>query len=336
MKTIDIHTHLLSREVRFDRLFDRIAVRFFARNLGVNPGDLKDQPWETYVQAMAAAVNNSIHVEKTCLFGVDSRVDSRGREIHRDTTVCATNSDVIEVAHRYPDRFIPFFSINPLRADALDLIDEYTEKGCAGAKFLQNYWQVDLNDEALLPYYEKLRKLQLPLVIHIGSEFAIESKKQFEGSRMLHLPLQAGVTVIAAHMGLGQINHWLAPWRNLSQNPAWFDKDYFHILEMLETHDNLYGDLSAMLIPLRARALKHLAAQKQVHHKILFGTDYPVPFTIRLNTHGLEHSETRRIAKIENPFDRYAAVMLSFFPKDNPLYTNHQRILVNRYSHEQD
>jgi len=336
MKTVDIHTHLLSREFRFDRLFDKLVVRFFARNLGVDPAHLRQAPWETYVQAMAKAVGESRFIGKTCLFGVDARVDGKGREIHRDKTVCAHNTDVIEVANRYPEQFIPFFSINPLRPDALDLIDEYTEKGCVGAKFLQNYWHVDLNRESLIPYYEKLRDLGLPLIIHVGSEYAIESEKRFEGSDMLRLPLQTGVTVIAAHMGLGQIGHWRAPWRNLSKNPAWFDRDYFHILEMLETYDNLYGDLSAMLIPLRARALGHLACQKQIHHKILFGTDYPVPFTIRFNTHGMSRLETARIANIANPFDRYATALLQFFPEDNPLYTNYQRILMTRHLHAQE
>ncbi len=335
MKTVDIHTHLLSREVRFDRLFDKLAVRFFARNLGVNPARLSQAPWETYVQAMAEAVRNSRYIEKTCLFGVDARVDDKGHELHRDKTVCARNTDVIEVAHRYPGQFIPFFSINPLRPDALERIEEFTEQGCAGAKFLQNYWRVDLNNESLIPYYEKLQGLHLPLIIHIGSEYAIESEKQFESSNMLRLPLEVGVTVIAAHMGLGQIGHWLSPWRNLSKNPAWFDRDYFHILEMLETHDNLYGDLSAMLIPLRARALEHLTRQKQVHHKLLFGTDYPVPFPIRFNTHGLSRKETARIASIANPFDRYAAALLQFFPKDNPLYTNYQRVLSTPDSNAQ-
>lgn len=334
MKTIDTHTHLLSREVRFDRLFDKVAVRFFAENLGVDPARLKQHPWEAYVQAMAKAVRESRYVDKTCLFGVDARVDRKGREIHRDKTVCATNDAVVEVAGRYPEQFIPFLSVNPLRPDALELIDEYVEKGCAGAKFLQNYWHVDLNHEALIPYYEKLRDLKLPLVIHIGSEYTIESEKRYEGANMLELPLRTGVTVIAAHMGLGQINHKLRPWRNLSKNPAWFDQDYFQILEMLEEYDNLYGDLAAMLIPLRARALPHLASQKQVHHKILFGTDYPVPFTIRFNTHGIGATETKRIAAIQNPFDRYAETMLQFFPEDNPLYTNHQKLLMVRHAHD--
>ncbi len=329
MKTIDIHTHLLNPQVRFDRLFDRIAVRFFAKSLGIDPVKLKQQPWKAYVAAMAHAVSTSETVEQTCLFGVDSRVDSKGRETHRDKTVCAMNADVLEVAGRYPLQFIPFFSINPLRPNALERIEEYSEKGFRGAKFLQNYWGLDLNNPTFIPYYEKLRDKNLPLIIHIGSEISIQSEKRYEGSDMLELPLQTGVTVIAAHMGLGQINHKWLFWRNLSRNPTWFDKDYFHILEMLEQHDNLYGDLSAMLIPLRARALEHLASQKQVHHKILFGTDYPVPLMIRFNTHGINSADTKRIASIQNPFDRYAAAMLQFFPKEHPLYTNHQYILTS-------
>ncbi|WP_456417287.1 amidohydrolase family protein [Thiolapillus sp.] len=329
MKTIDIHTHLLNPQVCFDRLFDRIAVRFFAKGLGIDPAKLKQQPWEAYVAAMARAVSKSETVEQACLFGVDACVDRQGRETHRDKTVCARNTDVLEVASRYPRQFIPFFSINPLRPNALELIDEYSEKGCRGAKFLQNYWGVDLNNPALVPYYEKLREKKLPLIIHIGSEISIQSDRRYEGSNMLELPLQAGVTVIAAHMGLGQINHKWLPWRNLSRNPAWFDKDYFHILEMLEQYDNLYGDLSAMLIPLRARALAHLASQKQVHHKLLFGTDYPVPFLIRLNTHGINPAVTKYIASIQNPFDRYIAAMQQFFPNEHPLYTNHQHVLAS-------
>ena len=328
--TVDIHTHLLSPQVRFDRLLDRMAVPLFAKNLGADPAKLRTDPWETYVTSMARAVKNSRFVDKTCLFGVDSRIDAKGREIDRDKTVCAMNSDVIKVARRYPRQFVPFFSINPNRPDALDSIDEYVEKGCQGAKFLQNYWGIDLNTPGLIPYYERLRQYKLPLIVHVGSEYSIRSEKAYEGVEMLRLPVETGVTVIAAHMGLGQLNHKLFPWRNLSRNPAWFDSDYFQLLELLEAHDNLYADISAMLIPLRARALHHLAKQTQVHHKILFGTDYPVPFTIRFNTHGLPREIARRIANTENPFDRYALAMLEFFPHGSPVYSNYHHVLPGR------
>jgi len=75
MKTVDIHTHLLSPDARFDRLFDRISVRFFAKGLGVDPKRLRADPYNAYVEAMAGSIRDSRYVQKACLFGVDSRLD---------------------------------------------------------------------------------------------------------------------------------------------------------------------------------------------------------------------------------------------------------------------
>ncbi|VAX11468.1 hypothetical protein MNBD_GAMMA26-2529 [hydrothermal vent metagenome] len=327
MKTIDIHTHLLNPNVQFDRLFDKIAIRFFASKLGMPADQLKIAPYATYVESMAKAVAESQHVEKICLFGVDSRLDEKGREIDRDKTVCAMTTDVLTVVDDHPDEFIPFMSVNPRRTDGLDLIDEYVGRGCRGAKFLQNYWGVNLNEERFVPYYEKLKAHDIPLIIHIGSEYSIDADARFERTDMLALPLATGLKVIAAHMGLGQINYKFRFWRNLSKNPDYFDEDYFILLEMLQRHDNLYADISAILAPMRARALRHLSKQDAVHEKILFGTDYPVPFSIRLNTYDLPADTRKQLNNIANPFDRYVAAMLKYFPEGNPIYGNYQKLL---------
>lgn len=327
MQTIDIHTHLLNPDVRFDRLFDRLAVRFFAKGLGLTPDQLAKNPFTSYVDAMANAVRTSHYVRKTCLFGVDARLDRRGREICRDPTVCAMSDDVLRVYERFPDLFIPFLSVNPLRPNAMDLLDELHARGCRGAKFLQNYWGLDLNEEAFLPYFEKLKSLDLPLIVHIGSEYSIHSDKRYEGVEMLYLPLAAGVKVIAAHMGLGRFQHKLHPWRNISAKPGDFDRDYFRLLKMLEHYENLYADISAILVPLRARALRHLSEQTVIHHKILFGTDYPVPFPVRYNTYDLNADKKRLLSQIENPFDRYCSVILEYFPSDSVIYSNYLKVL---------
>lgn len=327
MKTVDIHTHLLNPNVRFQRIFDRIAVRFFARGLGMDPRRLLAHPYECYVESMAAAVRQSRYVSQTCLFGVDARLDHRGRLLHSDPTVCTDSSEVIQVARRHPDVFIPFCSVNPRRPDAVELLERYASEGCRGAKFLQNYWHLDTNDTRYIPYYETLKRLQLPLIIHLGSEYSISAKREYEGIDMLQLPLACGVTVIAAHMALGQLQHFPLPWRNLSRQPAYLDADYHRLLEKLVRHDNLYADIAAILAPLRARGLEHLSRQTQIHHKLLFATDYPVPFTVGFNTHGLPRDEVRRIRQISNPFDRYTEVILQFFPADNPIYSNHHKVL---------
>jgi len=326
MQTVDIHTHLLSPQVRFDRLLDKLAMGLFGQGLGIDHAALARDPYRAYTSALVRSVRGSERVEKVCLFGVDARLDRRGRQLHRDRTVCASTEDVLALHSRHPDCIIPFFSVNPLRPDALALIDEYIERGCRGAKFLQNYWGVDLNNERFLPYYEKLKTRGIPLIIHIGSEYSIESFADQERVTMLDLPLAAGVTCIAAHMGLGRVEHRWAWWRNLSRDPRWFDRDYHRLLELLETHDNLYADLSAILVPLRARALRHLSQQTQVHHKLLYGSDYPVPFTIRFNSYDLSRVQRRRISGIENPFDRYIAALLEYFPQENPLYSNYRKL----------
>jgi predicted TIM-barrel fold metal-dependent hydrolase len=327
LSTIDIHTHLLNPQVRFDRPFDRFSVRFFAKRLGVDPASLRSQPYTTYVDAMARSVRESRHVEKTCLFGVDTRFDPSGRELERDRTVCAMTEDALAVARQYPDCFIPFLSVHPDRPNALELIDRFVEKGCKGAKFLQNYWRIDLNDSRLTPYYERLRQHRLPLIVHIGSEYTIASARRYEGIDMLELPLACGVTVIAAHMGLGRVEHKLLWWKNLSRRPENFDADYFRLLEKLRTHSNLYADISAILVPLRARALRHLSEQRNVHQKILFGTDYPVPFTTRFNSYDLTTRQRREVSSISNPFDRYIAAILHYFPPDSPIYRNYRKVL---------
>jgi len=327
MKTIDIHTHLLNPNVRFDRLFDRITIRFFATKLGIDLEKLKTKPYATYVEAMARSIKDSRYLEKACLFGVDSRLDERGREIDRDRTVCAMTQDVLNVTAEYPEQFIPFFSVNPLRPNALELIEEYLDRGCRGAKFLQNYWGVDLNNECFVPYYETLRQHDIPLIIHIGSEYTIDSCAPFERIEMLDLPLATGVTVIAAHMGLGRINNKVLFWRNLSKKKQHFDRDYFLLLDKLRQHPNLYADISAILAPLRARALRHLSTQTDILPKVLFGTDYPVPFSIRHNTYDLSASKRKSIDTISNPFDRYVAAILEYFPETSPIYKNHLKLL---------
>jgi predicted TIM-barrel fold metal-dependent hydrolase len=327
MKTIDIHTHLLNPAVVFKKTFDRLGIAFFAKTMGFNPLQLLRNPFEGYVQAMIHAVTTSQYVQKICLCPVDSCFDSTGREIHRDNTVCSHTEDVLTLWRHYPDTFIPFFSVNPLRQNALDLIDEYCEKGCKGAKFLQNYWNIDLNDKKFIPYYEKLKNRNIPLIIHTGSEFTVPSHKKYEKLDVITLPLTVGVTVITAHMASGSIKYKVLFLRNFSHQKASFDPDYFTLLDMLRTYPNLYADISAILSPLKARVLRHLSKQYPIHQKILFGTDYPVPFSVTLSTLDLSWHRKIEINNIPNPFDRYMSVILEYFSGDSEIFTNYQKVL---------
>ncbi len=325
MQTIDIHAHLLSSEVRFNRIYDRIALKMVGKKMGLDPKKLVAAPYKTYTDALVHGIRSSKHLSHSVLFGVDARVDDKGKVLHKDLTVCATNEDVLKLYQEHPDVIVPFFSINPMRPDALDEIDRYCELGFKGAKFLQNYWGVDTREARYCPYFEKLKEKNIPLIVHIGSESSVHSFKTCETLAMLDQPLHVGVNVIAAHMALNYQMH--RPFKAFSKNPKNFNEEYFTLLEMLQHRKNLYADISALLTPVRAKALRHLSQQHEVHDKLLFGTDYPVPFTTIFNTYDLPYKKRFELSKITNPFDRYSATILEYFPAQNPIYDNYKKVL---------
>lgn len=143
MQTVDFHSHLLNPNVFFSRPYDKVALSLFASRLNVNKNDILNRKYDAYVDAYI----NNIVTSKSVLLPVDAKIDLKGKEIGRDKTVCSSNEDIYKEYLKYPNLIIPFFSINPNRVDALDLIDKYVALGFKGAKFLQNYWDIDINDK---------------------------------------------------------------------------------------------------------------------------------------------------------------------------------------------
>jgi len=328
MQTVDIHTHLLNPNVSFNRLYDKVAIRLFGKRFGLNFELMKTNPYEAYITALIGSIKTSKYIKKSVLLPVDSKFDRSGKVVHRDPTVCSHSEDVLALSKRYPDLIIPFMSVNPNRSDALELLDSFYAQGARGVKFLQNYWEVDLSEKRLIPYYEKLAALKLPLTIHIGSEYSIASNRAYEGADMLRLPLEYGVKVIAAHVGAGQGSSMLRFWRNLSSNPKHFNQEYVEIMGLMERYDNLYADISAMLTPLKARVLRDLT-QRGVEDRLLFGTDYPVVYSTLLSSYDLPLKRRWELEQVTNPLDRYTEAILEYFPKESSIYSNYQKLLID-------
>jgi hypothetical protein len=75
------------------------------------------------------------------------------------------------------------------------------------------------------------------------------------------LPLECGVTVIAAHCGT---------------KSGLFDPEYFHVFAgMTRRFDNLYGDTSAFNVPLRGRHVRKCLESPLVE-RMVHGSDFPV------------------------------------------------------------
>lgn len=327
MKTIDIHSHLLSPNVKFNRMFDKMSLFLFAKRLGIKDIDaLHNDPYNEYKKIFINNIRTSKYITKAVVLPVDAKIDKNQKILHMDKTVCSNNEDIWKFHKEYPNETIPFFSVNPMRDDALDRIDEYASRGFKGAKFLQNYWEVDSNDEKYIPYYEKLKKYDLPIIIHTGSEFTMPSNKEYEKVDMVILPAELGVKTIAAHMGLTILK---TPyfWKNFSSYPNNYDTSYFKLINMLKKYPTLYADLSATIIPFRARVLKDLATNRtHIHDKLLFGTDYPVPFSPYFS-YGLSFKEKQRLNTIKNPLDCYLEIIKIYFNQNNLIFENYKKVI---------
>lgn len=330
MKTIDFHSHLLSKELAFHRPYDKLAISLFAKKLGSSSKELIQNKYIGFEDTYVRNINNSTYVDKSVILPVDGIVDSFGKEISKDNTVCSSNDDILSFHSKYPDISIPFFSVNPNRLDALDLIDQYVASGFKGAKFLQNYWNIDLSDAKYIPYFEKLKHYNLPVIIHSGGEHAVSSNPLYESIDVAKLPIEIGCNVVLAHFGLNMIMNqsFKTIHHNFSFDSSTFGDDYFKTISFLENHDNVYADLSAIIAFFRSKVLKDLAEnQSQIHDKLLFGTDFPVPFSILFSHHSLSLNKRLELEKIQNPLDRYVAFFLQYFNEDHQIFHNWKKLL---------
>jgi len=323
IKTVDIHSHLLSADVKFDRFYDKLALAFFAKKFDINRRELIKNGFEGYKSNFARLIKSSNFVQKSVVFGVDAKFDESGNLAHKDKTVCASNEDVFAFYEQNPSEVVPFFSVNPNRKDALNLIEKYHKMGFKGGKLLHSYWETDLNDKRYEPYFMLLSELGLPLVIHVGDENSLASNKALESIEQLKSPLNLGCRIVCAHMGASSDGAFTA----LSRDPEKFGANYFTLLGWLREFDGLYADVSALLCINKARILPHLKTQTQIHDKILFGTDFPVPFSVILSSYDLPFRDRLALNRIQNPLDRYVRAMSMYFGKDSPIFSNYKKIL---------
>ncbi|HKZ05585.1 MAG TPA: amidohydrolase family protein [Methylomirabilota bacterium] len=250
-----------------------------------------DRPREAnrkYVDDLLAELRASRHVRQAVLLGMDGVYDPAGRLDREHTEFLIGNDYVLATARAHPDEFLAGVSINPLRRDAVDEVHRCADAGAALVKVLPNAQRFDPADARHAGFYRALAERRVPLLSHVGYEFSLIGKDQSVGDpKRLRLPLDEGVTVIAAHAcshGLGVGEKFLSTLLGLSAR-----------------YRSFYADVSALTLPNRFLMLRHLRKHPELHGRLLFGTDYPLP-VFRFPAWG------RGAAKTRNPFDRQVTV----------------------------
>src|SRR4030095_5363702 len=77
------------------------------------------------------------------------------------------------VARHHDERFGWVASIHPYRDDALARLEQAIAQGALAVKWLPSAMNIDLRDPRCVPFYARLQRARLPLIVHVGEEKAV-------------------------------------------------------------------------------------------------------------------------------------------------------------------
>ena len=266
-KPIDMHVHLVGNgsggtgcRLRVDGR-RRLMAAYMLRHIGLPATALKGDLDRLYVERLAQMVQNS-SLAAVVILAHDHVYDEHGRVLEHQDSFYVPNDYVLGLARQHPE-FLPAVSIHPARPDALAELERCLAEGAVMMKCLPNCQNIDCNEARYTRFWERMAEAGLPLLAHTGGEHTLPVvRSDLADPRTLELPLQCGVTVIAAHCGT---------------KSGLTDPEYFYIfVEMTERYPNLYGDTSAFNVPIRGRHVPECLREPLVS-RMLHGSDFPVP-----------------------------------------------------------
>ena len=244
-----------------------------------------------------------LYVEKLLQWVAESSLDAivilAQEQVYRENgdlmddfgTAYVPNEYVLGLARKHPE-FLPAVSIHPARRDAMEELEKCIAGGAVMMKCLPNCQNIDCANPRFRKFWERMAEAGMPLLAHTGGEHTLQIvRPEYADPRTLKLPLECGVTVIAAHS---------------ASKSGFTDPEYFqHFAQMCADYPNFYGDNSAFNIPIRSRVVP-ASLRTPVVEKMLHGSDYPVPiFGHWAWMRGLIDWKTfRRWQKHANPIER--------------------------------
>ncbi len=291
----DMHVHLVATNaVEGCRLGENLRFQLLARWLSwrhdIEGGDFDGRGLAAAYRERVVEWAESSQLDAVGLLGMDGVYDESGK-LDEDLTQMKVGADHLFDVCEDSDKLVPIPSINPARADAIDKLNEVHERGAVAIKTLPNSQGFDPANPEFRDFWEEMAELELPLVSHTSFEHTIPVIEQSYGEpSRLTAPLEAGVTVIAAHCASSGVAHVIdhfQEWR-----------------EMIEEYRHLYGDISAMASMARFSYLRRVLGDSVARQRAVYGSDCPIPVTPWLFVPSLGVSEVRRLTNLDNPLDR--------------------------------
>ena len=307
---IDGHVHFVgdgSNEsgcwLRSSTLLDRIVEPIVKAQAGISKSSRQLGVDQAYEERLIGLIDDSL-LDAVLLLAMDYPYDEDGNCLKKKAKFYVPNDHVLGLAKKKA-QIIPACSIHPARKNAIQELERCVEQGAKVLKLLPNCHNVDCSDTRYRIFWERLAKLNMPFLAHTGGEFSVPVlNAKFADPRILRLPLECGVKVIAAH-GAGKSGLW--------------DPDYTaDLLRMMDEFANLFTDNSALASPNRWRTIPALLDPK-IQSRVIHGSDFPIPSGglgpwIGKLLSGADYSKSR---KIKNPLERDVFIKKAIGFKEN-------------------
>lgn len=266
----DVHVHLLGSSRQngcfFSKRFERSIVMRMSRLFVDLEGETPEEQDRAYVNRLMEIIEDLPANWRGVLLPMDGICNSSG-ELDLDRTLLFVPNDYVLSASSMNERLVPGASINPNRPDAVDELERVASHGAVLVKWIPNTMGIDPSDEAISPFYRRMNELNMTLLSHTGTEYAVGGAvdQTLGNPRRLRLPLEEGVTIIAAHCASG----------GGDGNGPYFRQ----FLQMLEKFPNLYGDVSGLSLLHKSSSLRHLVRNPHYFERLCYGSDFPLYFT---------------------------------------------------------
>ncbi len=301
---VDIHCHTAGIGAGGSGCFVSAALRssykfrIYLEGFGVDLPALEAEGDALILRRIAERVRESKEMDAAIVLAMDGVIGTDGQLDRAATQFYVPNQFVLEETRKYPELFFGA-SINPKRTNAVELLSWAHANGAKLIKWLPSIQLFDPSDYALLPFYQKMAELDLPLLSHAGRERAFtHSREEFADPKKLELALNAGVTVIVAHIA--------------STGRHEGERDIDRLKAMMKRYPRLYGDISSLTQANKLGYLKEALQDEVFQERLFYGSDYPLintplvsPWYFPLN---LKWSQMQALSGIDNPWDRDIAL----------------------------
>jgi hypothetical protein len=265
---------------------------FYLRSFGVSEQELLEKGDGLVVERLSQLLAESKFVKKAVVLAMDGVVSDGLLDTHR-TQVYVPNKFVAEAVKKHSNLLFGA-SVNPYRKDAIARLVWAKKKGAVLVKWIPSIMNIDPNDLNLIPFYDKLVELKLPLLTHTGKDQSIPTANdELCDPEKLRLPLSRGVKVIAAHIAS----------TGSYQGECSTDR----LVRMMREHPNLYSDISSLTQLNKLGYMKEALIKPEFSGRLFYGSDFPLVNTILVSPwyyfFRLTPWQIISISSFKNPWD---------------------------------